>query len=174
MRILLVVLALMLGGNAMAQNNFDISKDKENGSTLYRGQLTFNDLHEQLSFKWLDQGVKEYKPDTASIRFLKQNLPVYHITVFLGTWCSDSQDLVPKFYKVLQETDYPMNQYLMYGVDREKHAKGGEEKMYNVTNVPVFILYKNNREIGRITEAVTKSIEADLCAVIEKDLHQKH
>lgn len=174
MRSILVVMAMITSLQTFAQRSFDISKDKENGSTVYQGQITFTDLHEQLSFTWLDKGVKEYKPDSNQINFLKKNLGNYTMTVFMGTWCSDSHDMIPRLYKVLTMVNYPMSQYLMYGVNREKHAQGGEEKLYRITNVPAIILYKKNHEVGRITEMVNKSVEADLQAIIEKDLAQKH
>src|SRR4051812_30257983 len=101
MKIFLVVLAMMTSVNSFAQYGFDISKDKENGSTVYRGVISFDDLKEQLSFDWFEKGAKDYKPDTTSLKYLQKNLPGYSITVFMGTWCSDSHDLVPKLYKVL-------------------------------------------------------------------------
>ncbi len=173
MKIFLVLLAMVIGSHSFAQNSFDITKDKENGATVYRGQITFEDLHNQLSFTWLDKGVQEYKPDSNNVKFLQKTLAAYHLTVFMGTWCDDSQNLVPKLYRILQLAHYPMNQYMMYGVDRKKNSLAGEEKMYNITKVPTVILYKSNREVGRITESVHKSVEDDIQAIIEKDLQQQ-
>lgn len=170
MRSLLLVLAMLACTSAFAQYGFEVSKDKENGDVVYRGSITFDNLKEQLSFHWMEDGVKEYKPDTVSIKFLQKNLPGYQLTIFLGTWCSDSKEMIPKLYKVLTEVHYPLSQCLMYGVDRDKTAPGDVQKLYNLTNVPTIIVYKKNHEVGRIVETVKKSIEKDLQAIIERDL----
>lgn len=170
MRILFVVLAMLSCSSAFAQYGFEVSKDKENGDVVYRGMITFDNLKEQLSYHWMEDGVKEYKPDTTAIKFLQKNLPAYKLTIFLGTWCSDSKEMIPKLYKVLKESQYPLNQSLLYGVDREKTAPGDIQKLYNLVSVPTIIVYKKNHEVGRIVETVKKSVEKDLQAIIEKDL----
>jgi hypothetical protein len=168
-----MVLMLLAGTEVFGQYGFDVSKDKENGQVVYKGMITFADLKEQLSFSWLEKGANEYKPDTNQLKFLKANLPNYNITVFMGTWCDDSQNLIPKLYKVLQLTNYPMTKYMMYGIDRAKRSKDDEQKLYNIDKVPTVILYRNNREAGRITEFVQKSIEKDLKAIIEADMERR-
>jgi hypothetical protein len=58
----------------------------------------------------------------------------------------------------------------MYGVDRAKTAKNGEEKMYAIKFVPTIILMKDNKEAGRIVESVQTSMEADMVDIIKGDL----
>ncbi|MBS1772741.1 MAG: hypothetical protein JST82_07770 [Bacteroidetes bacterium] len=176
MRTVFAALFILCTMNIHAQTSsaFGSFKDKENGSMVYKGQITFQDLHEQLSFTWLDKGVAEYKPDSVTLDYLKQHLLDYDMTIILGTWCSDSKEMIPKLYKILQITGYPLNKLMMYGVDRNKTTLGGEEKLYKLVNVPTIILYKKYHEKGRIVETVHKSVEKDLKAIIEKDLEQTH
>ena len=54
----------------------------------------------------------------------------------------------------------------MYGVDRAKTTRNGDEKKYGITLVPTIILFKDGKEVGRITETVKKSIEEDLATII--------
>jgi ABC-type molybdate transport system ATPase subunit len=63
-----------------------------------------------------------------------------------------------------------MLQLTMYGLNRKKEALNFEERLYKVTNIPVFILSKEHREIGRITESVEKSIEQDLVKLLKKEM----
>ena len=168
---LILILATMLSFTAGAQgsvSDFDVSKDKE-GATVYKGQFTFDDLRKEPSFGWFQRGAEAYKADTNAIKYLKKELPNYTIVVLMGTWCDDSQNLIPKLYKTLELTAYPMDKYAMFGVDRAKEAKYIEHKLYKVERVPTIILYKKNMEIGRIVESVKRSIEVDLVQLIQKD-----
>lgn len=173
MRGVILTALLLMSMIVKAQTDFDTSTDKENGSVVFKGQITYNDLHKEPSFKWLDKGIIDYKPAEADIVFLQKNISGYEVVTFMGTWCDDSQNLVPKLLKVLAAVDYPMHMHTIYGVDRTKQAKYTEAKFYDISRVPTIILLKDNLEVGRITETVNKSIEADIKAIIEKDLAKK-
>lgn len=168
MRTLLILAAMMISMNVMAQSDFDISKDAENGAVVYKGEFTLNDLHRESSFSWFDNGLNSYKPNEKDVEFLKAHLPAYKMIVAMGTWCEDSQNLVPKLYKTLNEASYSTSQITLIGVDRAKTAKHNEHEQYNIKFVPTIILLKDGEETGRIVETVQKSIEADLAAIIEK------
>lgn len=170
MKKLLFAVGMMMSVHAFAQSDFDISKDKENGAVVYKGQITFADLSKESTFDWLKRGTDKYTPDSNSVKFLKKNLANYELVVLMGTWCDDSQNLIPKLNKVLQVTGYPMAKYTMYGVDRAKTTKYIEHKLYKLDKVPTIIVYKNHVEIGRIVETVKKSIEKDLEVIIQADL----
>jgi hypothetical protein len=60
----------------------------------------------------------------------------------------------------------------MYGLDRSKQGRNNEETKYHVTSVPTVILFSGEEEIGRITELVEKSVEADLAAIIKEYLEE--
>ncbi len=158
----------------MAQrSDYEVLTDKKTKATVYRGECTFDDLMNRASFSWLAQGAAEYRPDTARISFLRKHLPAYHIVIFMGTWCDDTYNLLPKLYKVITATNFPMGNYTMYGVDRNKVTKNIEHKLYKIENVPTFIISRGNTEIGRITENTKKSIETDLAVIIDQDLKKQ-
>ncbi|MCW3122335.1 MAG: thioredoxin, partial [Flavipsychrobacter sp.] len=142
------------------------------GEQVFNGQLTFEDLDREKTFDWFKKGRDEYNPDPRTMIDLRPKLAEYSMVVFLGTWCDDSHVLVPKLERVMAMANYPVRQIAMYGTDREKTTKNGEQKKYKVTLVPTVILLKDNKEVGRITETVQKSVEADLLAIIEKDKKQ--
>lgn len=170
MKTLLLAASLLFGGQAFAQFGYDVSTDKENGMQVFKGEITFDDLKKEPSFTWLTTGTANYKPDTASLSFLKKYLGQFDMVIVMGTWCDDSHNLVPKLYKVMQLAEYPMGKYKIYGVDRAKETKGVEHKLYQIVNVPTIILFKDKIEVGRIVETVKKSIEADLVKIIRKKL----
>ena len=152
---------------AMSQS-YIASKD-DDGGLIYNGRITFDDLNKEPSFTWLKGDEKAYLPDERIQLYLNAYLKNYSMVVFMGTWCDDSHYLIPKLEKVLRLAEYPMSSVTMYGVDRQKETKSGEQKKYNITLVPTIILFKNGIEAGRITENVSKSIEADMAAIIAKD-----
>jgi len=47
-----------------------------------------------------------------------------------------------------------------------------ETKLYNISRVPTIIVMHQFREVGRITESVTSSIEEDLLSIIAPDFQK--
>lgn len=168
MRTLLLVAALFISihSHSMAQS-FTRSIGNTKDELIFHGQVTFADLEKETSFKWFAEGAATYKPDAEDITFLKKELKKYTMVVLMGTWCEDSHNMVPKLYRVLRDVDYLANKFVMYGLDRKKQGTKNEEAKYRVTSVPTVILFSGEEEIGRITELVQKSVEADLVAIIK-------
>jgi hypothetical protein len=171
MRTLYLTMLLFMGMTSYAQGNggVEISIDAENGSKVYRGDVTFYDLTGEKTFDWFQKGVDAYKPDTAAIKYLQKHLAAYKLVIAMGTWCSDSHDMIPRLYKVMQLCNYPMSNYYMFGVNRKKESLNAESKLYNITKAPTIIIYRGNTELGRITETVQTSVEGDLQAIIAAD-----
>lgn len=99
------------------------------------------------------------------------------VTVVLGTWCSDSQREVPRFWKVLDEADPEGLDLVMIGVGRadapeaaaweaEHGVEPGYRERFAIEYVPTFIVTEDGREIGRIVETPEVSLEADLCGIL--------
>ncbi|HTN47377.1 MAG TPA: thioredoxin domain-containing protein [Flavipsychrobacter sp.] len=174
MKNLFIVFLLLLGVNARAQSDYDRSTDKENGSVVLRGQMTFDDLLKENSFDWLESGAAGYTPNNEALEYLKKELGEYEIVIFAGTWCDDSKLWLPRLYKVMQAANYPMRRYSMYGVDRAKTSKYVENKLYKIELVPTIILLKKNKEIGRIVENPQKTLEQDMVGFIKKDKAATH
>ncbi len=158
---------LLFSTGVMAQSPaYSISKDSVDGGLIFNGPITISDLENEATFKWMKSGLDDYKPYDGAVSFLKTYLKDYSLVVFMGTWCDDSQNLVPKLAKVLQMADFPLSKLTMYGTDRAKKTKNAEEKKYDVSLVPTIIVLKNGKEKGRITESVKKTIEDDLAAIV--------
>jgi thiol-disulfide isomerase/thioredoxin len=165
----LLIALMMMSVQTIAQSTtYTVTTDKKNGSLIYNGLITFDDLNNEPSFTWLKNGREDYSPRESKIEQLKDRLneDQYSMVVFLGTWCSDSHYLIPKLEKVLDLIHFPNARLTMYGVDREKTTVNGEDRKYKISNVPTIIVMKNGHEVGRITESVDKSIEADLADIV--------
>jgi thiol-disulfide isomerase/thioredoxin len=144
--------------------------DKKTGKVCHRGLVKFDDLIKETTYKWLPEGIEKYTPNEEVVAQLHKALPMYRFVVFGGTWCGDTQELLPQFYKTMKASGFDFNALKLYCVDRNKEALNIESKLYNITRVPTIIVMERFREVGRITETVNKSIEEDLLKILSKDL----
>lgn len=115
---------------------------------------------------WFNTGYEDYKVDSETLEKLKPLLKDVTITVFMGTWCEDSQRETPHFYKILDETNFDESKLTLITVSDEKTTPQGFEEGKNITNVPTFIFYKNDKELGRIVEYPIESLEKDMLAIL--------
>lgn len=166
MRFVVLLIAMMMSLNSFAQS-YEVSKDTDNGSVILKGEITIADMKNEPSFTWLNTN-GAYTPDSVATEYLKEHLKDHTLVVVMGTWCEDSQNLVPKLYTTLIQSLFPMSQLTIYGVDRTKDALHGEKARFNIEKVPTIIVYKDGKEKGRIIELVAKSIEEDLAVIIRK------
>lgn len=171
MKHILFIAFLFISFQAMAQD-FVREKDRKTGKVLLRGLIKFDDLQDEAVYKWFGAGVSKYQPKEEAIDGLKKYNAPYKFVVFLGTWCEDSQNLIPQLYKALTVAGIDLHAVEIYGVNRDKETLNLESKLYNITRVPTIIVMHQFREVGRITENVNASIEEDLLAIIAPDFEK--
>lgn len=120
--------------------------------------------------KWFSPNYNAYSLDFETLKTLEAPLKNFTIVAFMGTWCGDSRREIPRFYKLLEAINYPMANFLVFGVDnardRYKKSPNGEEEGLDIKRVPTFIVYKNGTEINRIVESPIVSLEKDLKEII--------
>lgn len=109
-----------------------------------------------------------YAPDTSALRMLTRGMNDIVIKLVMGTWCGDSKEQVPHFYKILDLLKFDYGKLSLICVDRTKAAPGIDLAPLSINLVPTFIFYRNDREIGRIIETPTISLEKDMLRIIDK------
>ena len=109
-----------------------------------------------------------YNPDTLTINKLKYTIVNNSVTIVLGTWCGDSKEQVPRFYKVLNASGFDCNDIKLISVNRDKKAEGLNIDSLNITHVPTIIIYNGEKEQGRIIEVPKTSLEKDLLEIVSK------
>ena len=72
--------------------------------------------------------------------------------VFGGTWCEDTQFILPKFFKLQEQSGLSESRLSLYAVDRSKKTLGNIADAFKITNVPTIIVMKDGKEIGRVVE----------------------
>ncbi len=108
-----------------------------------------------------------YHPKKEVISELKKHREGLSVVIVLGTWCSDSQEQVPKFLKVLDRIRLPKEQEEFICVDRNKEGGDVDVSKYDISLVPTFIIKRNGKEIGRIIETPIRSLEEDLLGIVQ-------
>jgi thiol-disulfide isomerase/thioredoxin len=86
------------------------------------------------------------------LQTLKANKDSVQFLVFGGTWCHDTQFILPKFYSLSDAAGVAQNQITLLGVDRSKKTIQYLSERFNITNVPTIIVLKQGKEIGRVVE----------------------
>jgi thiol-disulfide isomerase/thioredoxin len=131
---------------------------------IITGYCSVNDFMANSSTsEWYIPGYSAYEPDKTVMEgissFFDKNLT---FTVVLGTWCGDSKEQVPRFFKILDEAGFIANDMNIICVDRKKKADGIDVEQYRIEKVPTFIIYLDENEIGRIIESPLNTLEKDL------------
>lgn len=170
MKKLIILCFIGLLFNSINAQNLNTELTDSKNRPFLVGEINKNGLTTDNYNAWFSKNHDEYKIDSDLVNQLKPLLKNYDITLFMGTWCGDSKKEVPRFYKVLEQSNFPMNQLKVIAVSREKGAykksPNHEEKGLNIHRVPTFIIYKNNIEVNRIVEHPKESIESDLLNII--------
>lgn len=92
----------------------------------------------------------------------------------MGSWCSDSQREVPRFYRIMDDAGITNDKIELISVNREKKVPGMDINNLRIERVPTFIIYDGIKELGRIIETPAETLEKDLLRILaKKPLHQR-
>ena len=136
-----------------AQAQYEASQDPKHPEVkIVRGLINKYQIQNDTAFKWFGPNQGGYKADSATLSAFERAKGKYQLVVFGGTWCEDTQFILPKFFKLQEQSGFPDEAITMFGVDRAKTSLGNIAKAFNITNVPTFIVMKDGKEIGRVIE----------------------
>lgn len=161
--ILLISLSLVFSCNEVVNK---IIVDEKTGHPMLIGRTELSAFQQPDFSEWYNNEYFGYEPDEFFVEQIKSHIDSISIDIFMGTWCSDSRREVPRFIKILDELEFDQNNLRIISVDREKHSPGKNEKNRNIEYVPTFIIYKSNKELGRIVEYPIITLESDLLNIL--------
>src|SRR5690606_13051645 len=75
-------------------------------SVMLLGKANRNGFQMDAFKDWFNTGYETYNIDSASLEQLKPLLKDVTISLFMGTWCEDSQRETPHFYKILDDSNF--------------------------------------------------------------------
>lgn len=163
-----IILLLLTLSIVKAQQYNNSTIDTVKNKKMLIGYCT-REAFQDTAFKdWFDEQYTNYQPDYDVLDKLEGKLDDISITIVMGTWCSDSREQIPSFYKVLDELNYSSEKITLISVDRKKKGLSDEADNLNIELVPTIIFYRNGNEIGRIIETPQESLEKDMLEILSK------
>jgi tetratricopeptide (TPR) repeat protein len=137
------------------------------------GRIALADLEKKPYAEWYTKNHNDYTPNPGVVEQLKKLKPSqYKIKILLGTWCGDSKREVPRLTKLLKQLAFPVENLELIGLNDSsavyKQGPNHEEAGLEIYRVPTFIIYDNNKEIGRINEYPAETLERDLLKIFSR------
>jgi thiol-disulfide isomerase/thioredoxin len=132
---------------------------------LSTGRITQEQLYREFP-EWKELAAR-YTPKDEIVRKLRKVALRIDIVLFLGTWCQDANDEVPKLLKIYAEAGNAGFSLKIYAVDRKKREESGLAEKLRLDRVPTIVLLQEGKELGRIVEKPHASIEENLLAIID-------
>ena len=119
------------------------------------------------AFAWFKDNMQYGTADAYAVDMFKQKSEKFSVLVFAGTWCHDSQNLLPKLYRLFDKSGYPENKVTLVAVDRKKTSTNNLPKKWKLESVPTFIVVQNGKEMGRVVEyGKTGNMEKELAEIV--------
>jgi hypothetical protein len=131
--------------------------------------MTTRTAIESFNDQWKALRAADYTPDAAALATIKDKSKDVTAFIVLATWCPDTRRDLPRFFKIADQAGWPESRMTLLAVDRTKKDAGGETVKWNVTRVPTFIFLRGGKEIGRVTERPTTTLEQDIALIVGKD-----
>jgi len=142
------------------------SQDPETDKMVLTGYCDRAGLEKDVFGEFFKQYYSSYDVDKDLAKEIRGMSEGFSILIILGTWCHDSKEQVPRFYKILDKAHWPKDQISQICVNSSKEASSLDVSSYDVQKVPIFIIYKNGVEIGRIVETPMMSLEEDILLIM--------
>ncbi len=110
----------------------------------------------------------EARPDSEqAVAMAAAGSAASRVTVYLGTWCSDSRRELSRFWRAIDEAGGEAAFELAYvGVSRDKEQPAERLEGLGLEYVPTFVVEIEGAETGRIVEESPHGIEHDLAALL--------
>ena len=119
---------------AKAQASFTSTVDNNN-VTILKGIINKNDIATNAAFAgWYSGNQTTYNPDTSITNTMTTSKNKVQYVVFGGTWCEDTQSILPKFFKLQEQSGVSENNISLYAVDRNKKTLGNIEDRQLIIN----------------------------------------
>jgi len=169
-KILIALFALILvscsTSNKLSKIDYSIVPDDR--AKVLKGIINRSILENDTSFKWFKENMKWGQADETAVAAFKQKRKQFKLIIFGGTWCEDTQNILPKIYRVVDQSGYSEKNITLVAVDRKKQTINDLHTIYKIKNVPTFIVLKDGKEIGRVVEyGKSGSTEKDLVEIVQ-------
>ncbi len=160
---LLSLLAITIISCSAQKQEVTASKDSS-GSLV--GIANKDSLLQEPYSNWFTPNYDAYVLDEAIVEKIEPLVRNVTVKAFMGTWCGDSKEQTPVFYKIMDKADFKYKNLELISVNRSKKTPDNLQKGFDIIRVPTFIFYRDGKEIGRFVEYPRESVEADILKII--------
>ena len=152
-KILLFIFLPLAAHTAIAQSAYISSKDPNHPEQhILNGIITKYALQNDSTYQWYNSSSNSYTPAEPIVSTMQAAKGKVQIVLFGGTWCEDTQFILPKFFKLQGLSGFPDASISFFAVDRSKKTIGGIADAFKIINVPTIIVMKDGKEVGRVVE----------------------
>ena len=155
MRLFIFFASLLLLCNASyAQSPYTSYEDSTHkGTIILNGLISkYILINNDKDFKWYNNSHNGYSVTSNVLNTMEAAKGKYQFVIFGGTWCEDTQFILPKFFKLQEQSGIADKDISFIGVNREKKSLGNLTAAFNIINVPTIIVMKEGKEVGRVIE----------------------
>ena len=137
------------------------------------GEFSRDQLENSTHNNWFLENYNALPLNKALVSQIHSLFDDIEVTIYMGTWCEDSQREVPGFFKIIDALKAIEQVQRIVGLNEDKVSHDGSAEQAGVTNVPTFVFSKNGKEINRIVEFPIISLEQDVLDILQ-DKGYKH
>jgi len=133
------------------------------------GPIALSDLTSDTTYsQWFQESYDRFTMPSEKYKWAKK-LKETQVDIYMGTWCGDTKNHVPKFvhlWKELGLEESQLNFITLYdGKERYKQGPNDEEKGKSIHRVPTFIFKDNDQEFARIVESPQNDLLTDVAQI---------
>ena len=137
------------------------------------GEFSRDQLENSTHNNWFLENYNAHPLNKVLVSQIDSLFDDIEVTIYMGTWCEDSQREVPSFLKIIDALEANDQVQPIIGLNEDKVSHNGSAEQAGVTNVPTFIFSKDGNEINRIVEFPIISLEQDILDILQ-DNGYKH
>jgi len=165
----LLAITILFAALSQAQTPYTSSKDEKHPDvTVLRGVISKYILLNDPQYTWYAPNQNAYKPSVEVLNAMEAAKNKYQFVVFGGTWCEDTQFILPKFFKLQESAGVPDSSISFFAVNRAKQTLGNLADAFKIVNVPTIIVMKDGKEVGRVVEyGKTGKWDAELAELLK-------
>src|SRR5258708_2734305 len=166
--LLLLLLVIGIGILTHAQSEYIVTTD--GGGKMLKGVVKREMLENDSAFKWFHENQSGYTPNTETVSILRAKGQRARFLLLGGTWCGDTQNLLPRYYLLMDAAGIGNDQLTFVAVDRQKHSLTHLPEDMHLAHTPTFIVLKDGKEVGRVVEyGKNGQWEAELAEIVSKN-----
>ena len=132
------------------------------------GEFSRDQLENSNHNGWFVENYNAHPLNKALVSQIDSLFDYIEVTIYMGTWCEDSQREVPSFFKIIDSLEANDQVQPIVALNEDKVSHDGSAEQAGVTNVPTFVFSKDGEEINRIVEFPIISLEQDILDILQE------